>query len=72
MPERLRGFTTRRYINPLYLCLTYTFYRSLNMTKISVFHRCYPPPVSFEGFAAAVSRRPAKVGPKNWSLWATA
>ena len=21
MPDRLRGFTTRRYINPLYLCL---------------------------------------------------
>jgi len=23
MPERLRGFTTRRYINPLYLYLCY-------------------------------------------------
>jgi len=44
MPERLRGFTTRRYINPLYLSFYLTFnatydlrYRSLNYyLRISV------------------------------------
>ena len=47
MPERFRGFTTRHYINPLYLYLTFTSEIRLKKTSVAAgFGRHVMPPLT--------------------------